>query len=316
MAPLRRSSRTTTTVTTPTVTSGQSTPSTDWQPEPPSTDEPPPPAWYPTLDLFTLYHLRQISPTTQTLVPAQRLSSLPSYACTTSTTESTVQPDNNCTLPTYTIKSNATTRFMNRKPDMLLTRHDPSLDTDTSNRVANEPSAKNASTTTTVAEVRFDRVSSRTFLSYPSHGPKSSSEMDVESSLTQKHLLIIDRRVCMWQPTDPDSKRCLELRSRYEGLMACWTYANEPNRWGHAKEDAAGEVGVLQVSQRLFGCEADDGQLEGGGEEEREETRKEKEKVLEQVLCSAVVLVERIKRRSASLGLVGKQQISKGLGQM
>lgn len=98
--------------------------------------------------------------------------------------------------------------------------------------------------------------------------------------------------------------------------MACWTYANEPNRWGHANEDAAGEVGVLQVSQRLFGCGAEDGQLEQEGEGDEEGIRKEKEKVLEQVLCSAVVLVERIKRRSASLGLVGKQQTGNGLGQM
>ncbi|KAL8832843.1 MAG: hypothetical protein Q9191_000027 [Dirinaria sp. TL-2023a] len=314
MAPLRRSSRTTTSTTTTTLTPSQSTSSADWQPELPSTDEPPPPAWYPNLDLFTLYHLRQTSPTTQTLVPAQRLSSLPSYACTTSTTEPTVRPDNDCTLPTYTIKSNASARFMNRKPDMLLTRHDLSIETDTSNHTSNEPSTKTASTT--VAEVRFDRVSSRTFLTFPSHGPKSSSEMDVESSLTQKHLLLIDGSVCMWQPTDPDSKRCLELRSRDEGLMACWTYANEPNRWGHAKEDAAGEVGVLQVSDRLFGCGADDGQLEREGEGDEEGIRGENEKVLEQVLCSAVVLVERIKRRSASLGLVGKQQTGNGLGQM
>ena len=314
MAPLRRLSRTTTAATTAAATQSQSIPSTDWQPEPPSVDEPPPPAWYPALDLFTLYHLRQTSPTTQTLVPAQRLSSLPSYACTTSTTESTVQPDNDRTLSTYTIKSNSNARFMNRKPDMLLTRHDPSFDTDNSLRTSNEPSPKTSSTT--VAEVRFDRVSPRTFLSYPSHGPESSSEMDVESSLTQKHRLIIDKRVYIWQPTEPDSKRCLELRSRDDGLMACWSYANEPNRWGHAKEDAAGEVGVLQVSQRLFSGEEEVGQLEGGDPEEGEERRKEKEKLLEQVLCSAVVLVERIKRRSASLGLVGKQQTGNGLGQM
>ena len=64
--------------------------------------------------------------------------------------------------------------------------------------------------------------------------------------------------------------------------MACFTYANEPNRYGYAKEDASGELGLLQVSERL------------GGDE----------RALEQVLYSAAVLVERTKRRAMTLGMV------------
>ena len=74
----------------------------------------------------------------------------------------------------------------------------------------------------------------------------------------------------------------MELRSTEEELMACFTYANEPNRYGYAKEDASGEVGVLQVNEHLGGDKG----------------------ALEQVLCSAVVLVERTKRRAMALGMV------------
>jgi len=243
-----------------------------WEPSPPSDPypdsdpEPPPPAWHPTLEYFDIYHLQQATRDTQTLTPAERLSSLPSYNASTNPSGDDIIPPQ--ILPTYTIKSKPSAGFMNRKPDMLMLR---SSDTDASH--------------TCTAEIRFDRTSSRTFISYPSS--QTSQEMDVESSLTQKHLVTIDSEHCTWQPADGQSKRCVELRSIEEGLMACFTYANEPNRYGYAKEDASGDVGVLQVSERLRGGEA----------------------ALEQVLCSAAILVERTKRRAQNLAMGGNRRL-------
>jgi len=251
--------------------SSPSTPSMPWEPSPPSDPhpdsepEPPPPAWHPTLEEFDIYHLQQTTPDTQTLTPAERLSSLPSYNASTSPSGNDIFHP--LILPTYTIKSKPSAGFMNRKPDMLMLR---SSDTD--------------APPTCTAEVRFDRISSRTLISYPLS--QISQEMDVESSLTQKLLVTIDGEHCTWQPADGQSKRCVELRSTEEGLMACFTYANEPNRYGYAKEDASGDVGVLQVSERLRGGEG----------------------ALEQVLCSAAVLVERTKRRAQNLGMGGNRR--------
>lgn len=254
-----------------TTQSSSSIPSVPWEPPPPSDPHPdsetdlPPPAWHPTLEEFDIYYLQQTTRDTQTLTPAERLSSLPSYNASTSPSgDDAFHP---LILPAYTIKSKTSAGFMNRKPDMLMLR-----------------SSDTGASPTCTAEVRFDRVSSRTLISYPSS--QTSQEMDVESSRTQKLLVTIDGEHCTWQPADGQSKRCVELRSTEEGLMACFTYANEPNRFGYAKEDASGDVGVLQVSELLRGGEG----------------------ALEQVLCSAAVLVERNKRRAQSLGMDGNKR--------
>lgn len=266
MPSLRR--RSTTPQTSPTA-------STPWQPLPPfdppveTASEPPPPAWHPTLDEYDIYYLQQTACDAQTLVPAQRLSALPSYTSSTADVSNPATNSPLSILPSYTIKSNPSAGFMNRKPDVLMFR---SSTTSTS---------EDAALGALAAEVRFNRTSSRTLIYYPSSD--RYQEMDVESSLTQRHRVSIDSSICIWGPGDGESKRCLELRSQEEGLIACFTYANEPNRFGYAQEDSGGSVGILQVKERL----------EGG------------EETLEQVLCSAVVLVERTKRRAQNLGMAG-----------
>ena len=72
-------------------------------------------------------------------------------------------------------------------------------------------------------------------------------------------------------------KRCLELRSGENILLACLTWTKESKKlWQVADKDA--EVGVLQVYQ-------------GVGE-----------RVAEEVVCSAVALVEEGRRRILKIG--------------
>ena len=224
----------------------------EWIPAPP-----PEMVGHPEMEHVHTFNLRQTSRNVQTLVPTQKSSNLPGY-----TASSTEEPEY-MPLPTYNVKSNASAGFMNRKPDMNITRIDEGKER-------------------RVADARFDRLSARTNISYPDLAV--TQELELESGMTQKYTLSVNDSICHWQPGP--SKRIFELMTDDELLLASFTYAQEPNYTGHAPPTKQGEVGILHVSEKLE-------KLVGG------------QIALEQVLCSAVVMVERRKRRAANMGSVG-----------
>lgn len=133
-----------------------------------------------------------------------------------------------------------------------------------------------------VAEARFDRLTSRTNITYPETAV--SQELELESGMNQKYTLVVNKSVCDWQPSP--SKRIFELMTEDEMVLASFTYAQEPNYTGHALPTKKGDVGIIHVSDKLE-------TLIGG------------QSALEQVLWSAVVMVERKKRRAANMGSCG-----------
>ena len=62
------------------------------------------------------FNLQQTSKNLQTLMPTQKTSNLPSY------TASSNEEQKYLALPTYKVKCVSSTSFMNRKPDMTVTR--------------------------------------------------------------------------------------------------------------------------------------------------------------------------------------------------
>lgn len=224
----------------------------EWTPAPP-----PEVVGHPEMEHVHTFNLHQTSRNTQALIPTQKNSNLPSY------TASSVQEPEYMPLPTYHVKSYASAGFMNRKPDMTVTRVDDGKDT-------------------RVADARFDRLTARTNITYPE--TTVSQELELESGMTQKYTLVINHMMCHWQPGL--SKRIFELMTEDEMLLASFAYAQEPNYTGHAPPTKNGEVGILHVSEKLE-------KLVGG------------QTALQQVLCSAVVMVERKKRRAANMGSCG-----------
>lgn len=197
------------------------------------------------------FNLQQTSKNLQTLMPTQKTSNLPSY-----TASSDEEPDY-LALPTYEVKCVSSTGFMNRKPDMTVTRVD-------------EGAGRQ------VADARFDRLTAKTTITYSEAGKEQVLEL--ESGMTQKYTLVIDDMICHWQPGP--TRRVIELITLDDLLLASFAYSQEPNYTGYAPPTKQGEAGVLHVSEKLV-----DGQV-----------------ALEQVLCSAVVMVERKKRRAAKMG--------------
>ena len=179
------------------------------------------------------FNLRQTSRNIQSLIPTQKSSNLPSY-----TASSTEEPEY-MTLPTYNVKSNSSAGFMNRKPDMSVTRVDEGKDR-------------------RVADARFDRLTARTNITYPEGG--QSQELELESGMTQRYTLKINDTICHWQPGP--TRRILELMTEDELLLASFTYAQEPNYTGHAAPTKEGEVGILHVSERLEKMVGDQSGLE------------------------------------------------------
>ena len=219
----------------------------DWTPTPP----PPDIHGHPEMEHVHIFNLQQTSRNLQSLRPTQKTSNLPSY------TASSSEEPQYLALPTYRVKCVSSTGFMNRKPDMTVTRVDEGLEYP-------------------VADARFDRLTAKTTITYTEAGKEQALEL--ESGMTQKYTLVVDDMICHWQPGP--TKRILELITLDDLLLASFAYAQEPNYTGYAPPTKQGEAGVLHVSEKLV-----DGQI-----------------ALEQVLCSAVVMVERKKRRAAKMG--------------
>lgn len=166
---------------------------------------------------------------------------------------------------------------MNKKPHMVITRQQNGMKYD-------------------CAEVRFDSYSSDTAISYKDSGNRQ--ELRLESSLDQRYECLIRDSLHWWQPAGP-SRHELELTDTSGKAVALFAYANEVAlttgaTTGIKRQTKSEIIGELQISQDPI-----------------RETL-----ALEQVLCTALAVIERAKRRAANVSRIGspyKQGVGCGI---
>ena len=186
--------------------------------------------------------------------------------------------------PIYTIKTRSTGGFMNRKPHIVISQGTESA--------------------AVLAEAKFDNLGTGTTIYYPS--PPRTQLLDLEDSRMQLLKTTIDGHSHWWQP-HPGNKGVVELTNDTEEIVARFLYSSpDIARTGSAisRRDSAGsikdasskeiDVGELSVVEALSGAEVG----------------------LEEILCSAVVVIERFKRRAANMiknGAAFKQGVGWGM---
>ncbi|KAL2039394.1 hypothetical protein N7G274_007666 [Stereocaulon virgatum] len=146
------------------------------------------------------------------------------------------------------------------------------------------------------AEVRFENYGSGTSILYKDSGV--SQALALESSLDQRYECLIQGRPHRWYPLGP-SRTMLELTNDVGDCIALFTYGSEVAlttgaRTGNKKHVKNEDIGELHIH--------------GDGNEGAS--------VVEQVVCSALAVIERAKRRAANVGRQGsayKQGASCGI---
>lgn len=157
---------------------------------------------------------------------------------------------------------------------------------------------------TVLAEAKFDNLGTGTALYYPT--PPRTQLLDLENSRMQLLKTTIDGHSHWWQP-HPGNKDVVELTNDTEEIVARFLYSSPGiSRTGStiSRQESAGsikdassketDVGELSVVEALAGVEIG----------------------LEEILCSAVVVIERFKRRAANLiknGAALKQGVGWGM---
>ena len=250
-------------------------------------------------DHIQTYYLRQLTTNTQTL---SREGDASKY-------------------PLYQIQSFATGGFMNKKPHMIISRrvhqkvaqqgppqalqHNDS-DLPRPNRLLSiiprrnsDLQAKPSSNTVQepqynpIAEARFEIHSTGTSIIYnfsPSLLSQEEQRLELENSQFQTLRTTIGGNTHHWQPF-PGNKALLELLNELEEKVARFIYNttatniinSNTGRRKSAAATASSEIGELNIVEAL-----------AGGEREREE-----------IICSAVVVVERARRRALNIGSQG-----------
>ena len=166
-------------------------------------------------------------------------------------------------IPSYALHTRATGGFLNKKPHMVISR--------TSKGITNK-----------CAEVRFEVYGTGTTVHHYDTGVTQS--LALESSLEQRYVCTANGGTCWWQPTGPKREE-LELRSKTQEVLASFTYTGPvalqtgPGT-GNKQNSRVEVVGDLQVGKGL-------------------DTTTEE---IEMVVCSALAVVERAKRRAANVG--------------
>ena len=176
------------------------------------------------------------------------------------------------TLPVCKIRTNKTGGFMNRKPHVIIT-------TGECDESLNRP----------LAEGRFDIHGTGTTISY-SHMPnlRMIQRLELEDSHSQRLRTTIWGHQHWWMPS-PGNKGLLELTNEMDEIVARFVHrvpvsqmtgSGRQGGTGKKKEDKY-ELGDLHIVDAL---------AEGGREE---------------VICSAMVVVERAKRRANNISCTG-----------
>ena len=171
--------------------------------------------------------------------------------------------------PVYNIKTRSTGGFMNRKPHIVISQGTESA--------------------AVLAEAKFDNLGTGTTIYYPTR-PRTQL-LDLENSRMQLLKTTIDGHSHWWQP-HPGNKGVVELTNDTGEIVARFVYSSpDLARTGSVipRRESAGsikdasskdkDVGELSVVEALSGVEIG----------------------LEEILCSAVVVIERFKRRAANL---------------
>ena len=189
----------------------------------------------------------------------------------TQTLESTSPPTSEAPPVSYNIKSNPKGGFMNRHPHMIITNHEGGLNLH-------------------LAEVRFEIYGYGTTIAYKEAG--ISQSLFLEHRRKHQYKVSIDGIDHRWQPLGP-SQEVLELTKDAGKKVALFVYAEEvPQRRASAPASLehfeAEDVGEIHIMDEFEG-----GQL-----------------TLEQILCTAVVVVERAKRRATNTGLASWESVS------
>ena len=148
--------------------------------------------------------------------------------------------------------------------------------------------------TQVIAEGRFDNLGTGTTLSYIN--PPRAHTLDLENSQMQLLKTTIGGHDHWWQP-HPGNRGVLELTNETEEIVARFIYAAPVSvRIGSvgSTKDASKEtdLGELSVIEALY--DTDTG--------------------LEEILCSALVVIERARRRAANMVKCGKQGTSWAAG--
>ena len=155
---------------------------------------------------------------------------------------------------------------MNKKPHMVITREHNGMKND-------------------CAEVRFEIYGAGTTVIYQESG--TTQTLALESSLDQRYACCIEGRSYWWQPQGP-RRMLLELSNDAGDIVAIFNYADEVAlatgaRTGNKKHVKSEKVGELHIKGIMAG----------------------KTPALEPVLCSALAVIERTKRRAANVGKQG-----------
>lgn len=134
-----------------------------------------------------------------------------------------------------------------------------------------------------LAEVRFDAYSAGTTILYKETG--CTQHLSLESSLYQSIECPIQGQTHCWQPLGP-SRTVLELIDNDGKRIALYNYTNDVGLtaiMGVGKNSPSKDIGELHILE----------DIEGGP------------RATEEVLCSALTVVERARRRASNVKNVG-----------
>ncbi|KAF6236342.1 hypothetical protein HO173_005433 [Letharia columbiana] len=176
------------------------------------------------------------------------------------------------TLPVCKIRTNKTGGFMNRKPHVIIT-------TGECDESLNRP----------LAEGRFDIHGTGTTISY-SHLPNMQmiQRLELEDSLSQRLRTTIWGHEHWWTP-NPGNKGVLELTNEMDEIVARFVHTVPVSQMtGSGKRGSTGRK--KEAREELGDLHIVDALAEGGREE---------------VICSALVVVERAKRRANNISCTG-----------
>ncbi len=226
----------------------------------------------PTLTSTTSIHdFTPLTPaSTLSLLYAHSFDALRTYALRQTTPSSySLTPASAARSVSWNVKSNATGGFMNRKPHMVISRLE--------NGIGSE-----------FAEVRFELHGSGTSVLYKDG--RAAQKLVLESSLDQRYACLVQGREYWWQSLGP-SRMVLELVDGAGERVALFVYAGEGAASTEMGEKSAGkkkkkggeEVGELHMLE----------EMEGG------------ERATEEVICGALAVVERAKRRKGNVWTQG-----------
>ena len=196
----------------------------------------------------------------------------------------TLTPLSDPSVSSYSIKSNLTSGFKHRKPHMIIRREQDgrnnsvvSAKSQDSRRRSSIFSTEKEQRKDDLAEVRFEMRGTDTDILYKEHGYIQTLSLQYLSK--QTYVCPIDGRKYWWRPLGP-SRIVLELVSGEEQRAALFVYANEDTlATGMGADRRASleprqDVGELHILDDIPG---------GIGAHE-------------EVLCSAIAVVERAKR--------------------